>query len=322
MSETPEGEPAGSHQSEGRSHRAAVARDALLSRPKTKPGAILILSAVAFLLVGMRDDGLEGVLVLVGVLLLHELGHLAAMRLLGFSDLSMFFLPFFGAAVTGRKPGASSAAHALVSLAGPLPGLLVAVPLLAWTSRGVIDAETMPLVNQVVLMLVFINLLNLIPVPPLDGGRFFEVLVFSRWPWLDASFRVAAIVALGWVALNGMPVLGIVAVFMLLGTRSHVSVAFEAARLRRQRVLPADVEQLSEPDLEALYDAADRATPGNTGAYPREKLFAALLPRVFDRAARRPASVLQSIGLILLWAIGVVLALGELLYLVVDPSRW
>ena len=33
---------------------------------------------------------------LVVVLLIHELGHLAAMRLFGFSDLRMFFIPFFG----------------------------------------------------------------------------------------------------------------------------------------------------------------------------------------------------------------------------------
>lgn len=41
------------------------------------------------------------VLPVIGVLLFHELGHYVAMRLFGYRDVRMFFVPFFGAAVSG-----------------------------------------------------------------------------------------------------------------------------------------------------------------------------------------------------------------------------
>src|SRR5579883_2383282 len=87
----------------------------------------LLLSIASFTI---RFDP-RTLVILIGVLFLHELGHFLAMRLFRYRDLSMFFLPFFGAAVTGHKDDASLSEKIGVLLAGPLPGLLLGIGLLA-----------------------------------------------------------------------------------------------------------------------------------------------------------------------------------------------
>jgi hypothetical protein len=47
-----------------------------------------------------------------------------------------------------------------------------------------------------------------------------------------------------------------------------------------------------------------------------------MVTRVFDRSARQSAGVLATIGLIVLWGLGCIQALGELVYLSIDPSKW
>src|SRR5688572_24768456 len=77
-----------------RARAANLAHAALSLPPKRWSGAtILVLSFVAFLVVTSRDTSLSDLAVLVAVLLFHEAGHLIGMKLFGFSDLRMFFLP-------------------------------------------------------------------------------------------------------------------------------------------------------------------------------------------------------------------------------------
>ena len=57
------------------------------------------------------------------VLFIHESGHWLGMKVFGYRDLKMFFIPFFGAAVTGKqRKAASGAAGAVIALLGPAPG--------------------------------------------------------------------------------------------------------------------------------------------------------------------------------------------------------
>src|SRR6185437_7902874 len=69
---------------------------------------------------------------------------------------------------------------------GPLPGLLVAVTVAAAGVR-------LPGNGSLVLVLaVSINLFNLLPILPLDGGQIVHMLFFERTPWLDVAFRALA----------------------------------------------------------------------------------------------------------------------------------
>ena len=66
---------------------------------------------------------------LIPILLFHEFGHYVAMRVFGYQDLRMFFIPLFGAAVSGRHYNVPGWKKAIVSLAGPVPGIGLGVAL-------------------------------------------------------------------------------------------------------------------------------------------------------------------------------------------------
>lgn len=72
-----------------------------------KPGwmkaiLLLVISAAFFLGVGAAQWSWRFALILIPILFIHELGHYLTMMMFGYKNLKMFFIPFFGAAVTGR----------------------------------------------------------------------------------------------------------------------------------------------------------------------------------------------------------------------------
>src|SRR5262245_13311298 len=94
-------------------------------RPAQTGSFWFLLLFILFLLGGIQElKSFSGVVILLGVLLFHEGGHALGMRLFKFRDVRMFFIPLFGAAVSGRARGAAAWKEALVSLLGPLPGIL------------------------------------------------------------------------------------------------------------------------------------------------------------------------------------------------------
>src|SRR3954470_4748589 len=64
---------------------------------------LFIVTLILFFTSGMVHDDIREIGILIGVLLFHELGHLAAMKVLGYRDVKMFFVPFLGAAVSGKS---------------------------------------------------------------------------------------------------------------------------------------------------------------------------------------------------------------------------
>jgi len=77
----------------------------------------LALSVLVFLWLGLP---LLFLLILLLVIVFHELGHYIGMWIFGYRDLRMFFIPFFGAAVSGVKYGVPVWQQATVLLLGPL----------------------------------------------------------------------------------------------------------------------------------------------------------------------------------------------------------
>lgn len=281
-------------------------RKAILEPPRGANWALLLIVSLGVFVLTMQKDtkGLD-LAILVGVLFLHESGHLVGMRLFGFSDLRMFFLPFLGAAASGRKFGASAGEHAVVSLAGPVPGIVLAAALLPFVESGHMRGEALPPVALTVITLVAINTLNLLPILPMDGGRLFQSLLFQRMPVLDVVFQVLALGGIAWAAVQfGNPFWLLLTIFgMSIPSQSRM--AFDAHRLARSRTLSADPEALTDEDLIALRQAADRicALPFSGGTRPRN--VAATVRRLFDRAVRPQASWGQVVGLLFVWLVSV-----------------
>jgi Zn-dependent protease len=152
---------------------------------------ILAFSLLVFFQLGLFSWGLEGLITLIGVILIHEMGHLFGMRLFGYKNVQMFFIPFFGAAVSGEKRDVAAYKEAIVSLLGPTPGVIIGCVLLVmFGATGREDYSN--LAN----MFLFINVFNLLPFYPLDGGRFLYTVLFSRNRYLEMVFRVFAALAL------------------------------------------------------------------------------------------------------------------------------
>ena len=148
----------------------------LLLLPKLKlfttAGTMLVSVAAYSLIWGWRFAA--GFVVL---LLVHEMGHVIQLRREGVKASAPMFIPFMGAVIWAGSFGRNALAEARVGLAGPVLGSLGAGALAA-----VAFATHSNLLRALAFTGLFLNLFNLLPVVPLDGGRAMAAL--SPWMWL------------------------------------------------------------------------------------------------------------------------------------------
>ena len=138
----------------------------------------------------------------VALLFVHEMGHYIQLRREGVKPSGMVFIPFLGAAVGTRSLGGSALAEARVGLAGPILGSLAClVPAGLWLATGEEFWQALAFTG------FFLNLFNLVPVVPFDGGR--AMAAMAPWMWFVGF---GAMVALLLVAPNPILIL-----FLLLG---------------------------------------------------------------------------------------------------------
>jgi Zn-dependent protease len=136
------------------------------------------------------------------LLFVHEMGHVIALRREGIKASAPMFVPFMGAVIVARSLGDNALAEARVGLAGPILGSLGAA---AVAVVGELTGSS--LLIALAYFGFFINLFNLLPVVPLDGGR--AAAAMSPWMWF-LGFGV--LVALAF--LNpGNPILLIIVLF-------------------------------------------------------------------------------------------------------------
>jgi Zn-dependent protease len=188
----------------------------------------------------------QRLVIFVAVLLLHEGGHVLAMKLFGYRDAAMLFIPFLGALATARKDNASLTEKVWISLAGPLPGLCLGIGLAIFTSLNNSDPTLMierlhqfHWMQETTYMLIFLNLFNLLPVYPLDGGQVAELLLFSRNPYAGVVFKGIGVGLLGLLGLQ-KPLLLSFAVIIALTIPTTFRLAKLNVKLRKElRSIPA-----------------------------------------------------------------------------------
>lgn len=114
------------------------------------------------------------------LLLIHEIGHFVAARVVGLRSSIPVFVPFLGAVVSLRQPPTSAKMEANIAIGGPATGTLSALLCLAcylWT-----DSLLMLVLAYTACVL---NLFNLIPCSPLDGGKIAAAISPRMW-WLGS----------------------------------------------------------------------------------------------------------------------------------------
>jgi Zn-dependent protease len=136
------------------------------------------------------------------LLFVHEMGHVIQLRREGIKASAPMFIPFFGAVVTAKSLGEDALAEARVGLAGPILGTLGAAVCLA-----IAEATNSDLLRALAYVGFFLNLINLVPVVPFDGGR--AMAAMAPWMWF---LGLGAMVALLFVTENPF-----LLIFVLLG---------------------------------------------------------------------------------------------------------
>jgi len=111
------------------------------------------------------------------LLLVHELGHVIQLRREGIEASAPMFIPFLGAVVAAKSLGGNALAEARVGLAGPVLGTAGAALLIPFA-----EAADSDLLRALAFTGFFLNLFNLLPVLPLDGGR--AMAAMAPWMWL------------------------------------------------------------------------------------------------------------------------------------------
>jgi Zn-dependent protease len=112
------------------------------------------------------------------MLLIHEMGHVIALRLRGYPTSTPVFIPFLGAAVFAPKFNDRDD-EAYVGFGGPLLGSIAAVALFGVWFRMPEETPAAHLVLLISYAAVFLNLFNMIPISPLDGGRVTQAV--GKW---------------------------------------------------------------------------------------------------------------------------------------------
>ncbi|PZS15256.1 MAG: peptidase M50 [Solirubrobacterales bacterium] len=179
---------------------AAKFKTILLLLPKLKllaTAGTMLVSIAAYALIW----GFPFALGFVVLLLVHETGHVIQLRREGIKASAPMFIPFLGAVISARSLGENALAEARVGLAGPILGTAgSAACILIWQATG----------NDIWRALAFtgffLNLFNLLPVVPLDGGR--AMAAMAPWMWF-AGF--AGLIALAVVFPN--PIILIIVIF-------------------------------------------------------------------------------------------------------------
>ncbi len=138
--------------------------------------ALPLLSALASVGVYALLFGWQFGLGLVALLFVHEMGHVLVIRAKGLPASLPVFIPLLGAAVFMRRMPLSVKDEAEIAIAGPLAGSAgAAVCYALYTQTGLSLWLALAYVG------FFLNLFNLVPVSPLDGGRIAGAI--SRWIW-------------------------------------------------------------------------------------------------------------------------------------------
>jgi Zn-dependent protease len=164
-------------------------------------GKLLVTAGSMFAMVALyaRDRGWAFASLFVLLILVHELGHAAAIRTAGLSAGYPVFIPFIGAFIALRGQPRNSLVEARIALAGPVAG---GVASLVCAACFVLTRDRLWL--AVATAGFFINLFNLTPLAPLDGGR--VARVFSRRAWM-----------LGLVVIAGLCVVALSPPLLLIG---------------------------------------------------------------------------------------------------------
>ena len=271
---------------------------------------MLIGTVILFILIASVNNTPLFVASLVVVLFIHELGHVIGMKAFGYKDVRMLFLPMLGAAALGRDDSPSATRQAIVSLLGPIPGIVLAIVAI------IVFPVEHEAVRMFAVVALFLNTINLLPLHPLDGARILQFTLFARAPRLRVFFQLVTL--LGLIMLGfmfGEAIIGTIGVLLLFGIPMAWAEAKAATKLKSEMAgitgpLPSEIPQ---ERLQWFVNHFDQEASSN---FKKPKVVAQMSQRIWDTVRTPPAAV--GTAIFVLMTQGAFIVLGLVFFLLVS----
>lgn len=255
--------------------------------------------------------------IILGMLVILEYGHLRCIKPYGMRTRGIYLIPLLGAAAVAEDNFPSRRAEATIALAGPLTGTLLAAGtglLYFATHNGAFAAAA------AAAWMALINLFNLLPVVPLDGGRVVKSITCSIGSWtglvaLIAGMLLGAVLAVTadlWIFVILIP-LGLLEYLydsyqVKQAARRPERQAARHARIAEARSTPALRASADEPVRRELPEGRKRVSKDD--AQPTGTGIPAGKPSLSPRAAQAAFACYAGLA-VLLW-----------LFILADSSRY
>lgn len=211
-----------------------------------------LVSLALYLIIGYYIFPSYKILLLITIIvIIHELGHFVAMKLFGYNDLGIFFIPLMGAYVSGTKREVSQKESAIILMAGPIPGILIGILFYQlWQANPYFGGIAGVSYYTISLLFVLLNLFNLLPVYPLDGGQLLNRVFLDEDNWMSRIFIFLSAALLGWIAWKlNFPLLFIFPALMLLRMAGEKKMTAIEKRIEAEGI-NTDVDYEDLPDVD------------------------------------------------------------------------
>lgn len=173
---------------------------------------------------------IEFALMLIGCLVVHEYGHVRAMKYFGIKTKGIYLIPFVGGLAVSDEKITTRWQDVVISLMGPAFGLITSV-------LGVVlyYATEMEIFAGVAVLSALLNLFNLLPILPLDGGHVLKSISFSMRSWIGLTMCLVGVLLGLWLSYTfGLMLL---VFFLFIGA---LEILFEWRERHNSHLVPLD----------------------------------------------------------------------------------
>lgn len=212
---------------------------ALFAKLGSKLSSVLVkvLKGFKFTKIGLAGLSLAGYAAVYtwkfGLLLMiaigfHESGHVWAMKKMGIKTKGFYFLPFIGGAAIAEEQYKTYGENAYIAIMGPIWGAL-----LAGLCAGAYWITGIPMLAAAAAWMATLNLFNLLPITPLDGGQLVRSIAFSIHKNVGVAFLTLSM--LGGIFIMWKLHIGLFALILLVGGFElfwEVRLRFKMAQVR------------------------------------------------------------------------------------------
>ncbi|MBB1313475.1 MULTISPECIES: site-2 protease family protein [Aliivibrio] len=173
---------------------------------------------------------IEFALSLIACLVFHEYGHIRAMKYFGMKTKGIYLIPFLGGLALSDEKINTRWQDVVISIMGPFFGLILSLILIVvyWITGEMFFAG-------LAVFNAFLNLFNLLPILPLDGGHVLKSVSFSMNS--KVGIALCALAAIGGIILSYQLGLALFGFLLIMGS---LEIVFEWKQRHHSHLLPLD----------------------------------------------------------------------------------